>query len=65
VPQRQQRSQVESTLLVKRGTAYYENLGPAARQQMQRDLADYARAFDAKYGTQLYDSMIRNGFPEP
>jgi hypothetical protein len=48
-----------------RGTAYYENLGPAARQQMQRDLADYTKAFDSKNGTQLYDSMIRNGFPGP
>jgi len=32
---------------------------------MQRDLADYTKAFDAKHGTQLYDSMIRNGFPGP
>jgi hypothetical protein len=30
---------------------------------MQRDLADYTKAFDTKYGTELYDSMIRNGFP--
>lgn len=48
-----------------RGTAYYGALGPAARQQMQRDLADYTQAFDAKFGTQLYQSMLRNGFPRP
>jgi hypothetical protein len=30
---------------------------------MPRDLADYTRAFDAKHGTQLYESMLRNGFP--
>jgi hypothetical protein len=48
-----------------RGTAYYENLGPAARQQMQRDLADYTKAFDTKNGTQLYDSMTRNGILGP
>jgi hypothetical protein len=32
---------------------------------MQRDLADYTKAFDAKNGTQLYDSMTSNGFPGP
>jgi hypothetical protein len=58
-------SGLDKILPRQRGTAYYENLGPVARQQMQRDLADYTRAFDAKNGTQLYDSMIRNGFPGP
>lgn len=58
-------SGLDKILPRQRGTAYYENLSPAARQQMQRDLADYTKAFDAKNGTQLYDSMIRNGFPGP
>jgi hypothetical protein len=56
-------SGLDKILPRQRGTAYYEGLSPAARQQLQRDLADYTRAFDAKYGTQLYESMIRNGFP--
>ena len=58
-------SGLDKILPRQRGTAYYDNLGSAARQQMQRDLADYTKAFDAKNGTQLYDSMIRNGFPGP
>jgi len=32
---------------------------------MLRKLADYTRAFDKKYGTQLYDAMLKNGFPGP
>ena len=47
------------------GTAYYESLGPAARQQLLQDLGAYTKGFDAKYGTQLYDALIRNGFPAP
>ena len=47
------------------GTAYYENLAPAARDQVLRDLGDYTKAFDAKYGTRLYDAMLHNGFPLP
>jgi len=46
-----------------RGTAYYDNLNPQAKQQLIRDLAAYTKAFDAKYGTHLFGSMIRNGFP--
>jgi cysteinyl-tRNA synthetase len=30
---------------------------------MKRDLADYAKAFHAKYGTNLWQSMVGNGFP--
>jgi RHS repeat-associated protein len=47
------------------GSAYYEGLSQAARQQVLGDLAAYTKAFDAKNGTQLYDAMIRNGFPGP
>jgi RHS repeat-associated protein len=45
------------------GSEYFKNLSPAARKQMLQELADYVRAFDAKYGTNLYESMLRNGFP--
>jgi RHS repeat-associated protein len=47
------------------GSEYYRTLGSAASKQVLRDLADYTKAFDAKYGTKLYDAMIRNGFREP
>ncbi|HEY5569057.1 MAG TPA: RHS repeat-associated core domain-containing protein [Gammaproteobacteria bacterium] len=47
------------------GIEYYEALSPAGRQQVARDLAAYTKAFDAKHGTQLYDAMLRNGFPGP
>ena len=47
------------------GTKYYEALGPAAREQMLRDLGDYTKQFDSKYGTELYNAMVRNGFPGP
>lgn len=45
-------------------TKYYAGLTGAARQQMLKDLASYARQFDAKHGTKLYDAMLRNGFPK-
>ena len=45
------------------GTKYYDNLSDAARRQMERDLADYTKAFDSKYGTKLWQSMLDNGFP--
>ena len=35
----------------------------AAKKQMQRDLAAYTKAFDAKYGTTLFQSLLNNGFP--
>jgi hypothetical protein len=44
------------------GTKYYDGLSGAARQQMQQDLAAYTKAFDAKYGTSLSQSMLNNGF---
>lgn len=56
-------SGLDKILPRQRGTDHYKNLAPEARQQMQRDLTDYTKAFDAKNGTQLYNSMIRNGFP--
>jgi hypothetical protein len=58
-------SGLDKILPRQRGTAYYDNLGPQAKQQLIHDLAAYTKAFDAKYGTRLYDSMVSNGFPTP
>jgi hypothetical protein len=46
-----------------RGTKYYEGLRGGAKEQMQQDLAAYTKGFDAKYGTSLFESMLKNGFP--
>jgi hypothetical protein len=35
------------------GKNYYDTISDAARKQMKRDLADYTKTFDAKYGTNL------------
>ncbi len=45
-------------------TAFYDGLAPAAREQMQQDLAAYTKAFDAQNNTHLYDAMVREGFPK-
>ncbi len=58
-------SGLDKILPRQRGTAYYDNLSPQAKQQLIRDLAAYTKAFDAKYGTRLYDSLVHNGFPAP
>jgi hypothetical protein len=48
-----------------RGTAYYESLGPAEKQQALQELATYTKNFDAEHGTKLYDALLKNGFPAP
>jgi hypothetical protein len=48
----------------RQGTAYYESLGPTERQQALQDLAAYTK-FDAEHGTELYDALLKNGFPVP
>jgi hypothetical protein len=58
-------SGLDKILPRQKGTQYYEQLDGLARQQMYRDLADYTKAFDAKYGTKLYDAMLKEGFPAP
>ena len=45
------------------GKNYYDNLGAAGRRQMLEDLDAYTKAFDAKYNTNLWQSMLNNGFP--
>jgi len=45
------------------GKSYYDDLGTAGRKQLELDLAAYTKAFDAKYGTNLWQSMLNNGFP--
>jgi hypothetical protein len=47
------------------GADYYRGLGPKAKAQMLQDLGNYTKAFDAKYGTRLYDALTREGFPGP
>ena len=44
-------------------TKYYQNLGPAAKAEVLRDLATYTRAFDAKHGTNIFDALVKAGFP--
>ena len=44
-------------------TAYYRSLKPATLRQIHNQMAVYTRAFDAKYGTKIWDVMVRNGFP--
>lgn len=44
---------------------YYQALTGPARAQVMRDLATYTKAFDAKYGTNLYEMMVKNGFKVP
>jgi hypothetical protein len=45
------------------GTDYYSGLPADAQAQVLQALKTYTQAFDAQYGTQLYDAMVREGFP--
>ena len=56
-------SGLDKILARQKGAAYYAALSPAARAEALQDLAAYTKAFDAKYGTKLYDAMVREGFP--
>ena len=47
------------------GAEYYQKLAPAARDQVLRDLSDYTRAFDTKHGTNIFDALVKAGFPAP
>jgi hypothetical protein len=47
----------------RKGTKYYESLTGAAREAMYRDLAKYTKEFDAKFGTKIYEAMLKEGFP--
>lgn len=55
-------SGLDKVLPRQKGTAYYESLAPLPRAQAQRDLGDYTQAFDSKYGTNLHEGMLREGF---
>jgi RHS repeat-associated protein len=57
-------SGLDKLLPRQRGTKYYEALSAAARSQALKDLAAYARAFDAKYGTRLFEALRREGLPK-
>jgi RHS repeat-associated protein len=44
------------------GTEFYQTMSATERKVMERELLEYTRAFDAKYGTKLYNAMVREGF---
>ncbi len=58
-------SGLDTVLARQKGTLYYEGLTGAAKEKVLQDLAVYTKSFDAKYGTKLYDAMIKEGFPIP
>jgi RHS repeat-associated protein len=45
------------------GADFYSDLPPDAQAQVLQALNTYTQAFDAQYGTQLYNAMVREGFP--
>jgi len=45
------------------GTQHYENLSPAKRIELLRKVAEMTKKFDSEHGTNLYQDMLRNGFP--
>jgi hypothetical protein len=47
------------------GATFYAALKPEARAALFGRVAAYTKAFDAQYGTHIYDAMIREGFPAP
>ena len=44
-------------------TEYYNGLSAAARKTLEEKLAKFTKSFDALHGTELWDAMLRNGFP--
>jgi len=48
----------------KPGSSHYENLSASQKEKVFRDVLEKIRAFDAEYGTHLYEDMLKNGFPE-
>ncbi len=55
---------LDKVLPRQRGWEYYSKLSPEAREAAHKDLAAYTKAFDAKHGTKIYESMMKNGFPD-
>jgi hypothetical protein len=47
----------------RKSKAFYDNLSPVARGLMLRKLGEYTKSFDAKNGTNLFDAMAREAFP--
>lgn len=48
-----------------KGKAYYQSLSPEKKQEVFRKFAERTKEFDAEHGTELYNALIKNGFPEP
>jgi len=45
------------------GSDYFPSLPADDQAQVLQALKNYTQGFDAKYGTHLYDAMVREGFP--
>ena len=58
-------SGLDKILPRKWSTKFYENLSSEELAVAYKKLSEYTRAFDAKYGTKLYDAMKAAGFPGP
>ncbi|MBP7140668.1 MAG: hypothetical protein KBA71_02080 [Opitutaceae bacterium] len=56
-------SGLDKILPRQRGADFYQKMSPAARQQLNARLGAYTKAFDAQHNTQLFDAMVREGFP--
>ena len=40
------------------GSAYYDGLSGPARKRLEQQLASFTKAFDAQYGTRLWEAML-------
>jgi hypothetical protein len=45
------------------GKRHFEDLSPQERRALFRAIGEFSKLFDGKYGTHIYQDMIRNGFP--
>jgi RHS repeat-associated protein len=57
-------SGLDSVLPRQRGSRYYGSMDSEARTQMRQDFLTYTKAFDAKYGTDLYSAALQSGLSE-
>jgi RHS repeat-associated protein len=46
-----------------KGKTYFDSLSPEARIDLFRRITTYVKDFDTKHGTQIYQAMLKNGFP--
>ncbi len=48
-----------------RGTSYFSALPAEERSSLFDEIANLTKAFDAEHGTDIYNAMIKAGFPGP